>query len=423
MTTIDDPPANLPGPRDGPDDERESASNGHGTTSDPLRLREIIAYEASATADQEAASAQRDAARSQLKSTRIQVWSTALALIVALVAATQGTIGLIIASSATASQADSVERQNRETRLATAMEALGSDDPAARIGGFTLLQRNIEERLAVAETPENTVADREDAAVLYNSALDLVENYLKSPDKTGGDPTTVGQGVPRVPAEVSYVVGRLGSLVRLGPRVTAIRRGTHSPRPNIDLANAMLYKTTWNNVDFSDLPESSKFFPRIDLRGASLGGSGWAGVTLTGAFLQCAVVPRAGADTARPVFVSFRNADLTHADLRGADLSGADFTDANLESADLRGANIAGTILTNAGVVNARFDDTFGTPTGVPVGRPAHAPRDGPFSLGDGRPGNFGDVSRANCLASPIGTSSPSATPELPAAWPRPRPV
>jgi uncharacterized protein YjbI with pentapeptide repeats len=103
----------------------------------------------------------------------------------------------------------------------------------------------------------------------------------------------------------------------------------------IDLSRDELFGLSWVGVRFGWL---DAYMPKIDLRGANLAKSSFAGSDLVGAFLQC------------------------------ANLSGADLSGANLAYADLRGANVAGASFRNANLTHAMLTGVFGTAKGLPPG-------------------------------------------------------
>jgi uncharacterized protein YjbI with pentapeptide repeats len=385
----DEPPDAPPG---------DSTPESHGQT-DPYRPAEIAALQASAEADKLAASAQRTGVKWQAAVAIIQ----ALATIAAFVATWSAWQAVQTQTAGLREQQRSAEQTERDQRLGTAMSALTEgEDATAKIGGLTLLVRNIEERVAIAEAsppvPPNDPQEARawqrpinDAVALYSSSLDLLETYLRNPEVSRDAP--IGVGAPTLPPDVGYAVNRLQNLMSMAPRVVALgqRASVVWRAPTIDLSTAQLYGTQWRNVSWADFGNGRRLVGS-DLRTASFRRSNLAGVKLTGAQLQCADFASEGG-----VSVSLQGTQLDRADLRGADLHGADLSHANLRGADLRGANLDGALLDGAQTdQDTRLEDTYGN---TPEGDPGLGPHLGPGKVGDfstrGCAQN-GDYSRGN---------------------------
>jgi hypothetical protein len=103
---------------------------------------------------------------------------------------------------------EGMERQANEDRLSTAIEAIGGE----RVGGLALLRRHVGSQLPAAIDEEGSA---EDAALLYTTALDVLENYLRNPPD---DPTDGGLGYGR-PTCRSTTSTQLMSLRDGGPEV------------------------------------------------------------------------------------------------------------------------------------------------------------------------------------------------------------
>jgi hypothetical protein len=253
-----------------------------------------------------------------LKWRKSEVWSGwASVLVQGLVAlAALGAVLIAIRATDAAREAidatrDGIERQAHEDRLSTAVEAIGGDQPGERVGGLALLRRHVGSQLSAAIDEDGS---DEDAAHLYTTALDVLENYLRNPpdDPTGGG---LGYGTPDVPADSIYAANELQGMVSMRSEVLALDM---DPDTGVDLARVQLRGQPWEGIDFSWL--DGHYFAGIDLRGANLRGSSWGSSSLEGAFLQCADLDGA----------MFYGTNLSGADLSGANISGANFSGATV---------------------------------------------------------------------------------------------
>jgi Pentapeptide repeats (8 copies) len=286
------------------------------------------------------------------------VWAQGVVGACAVVATLLAAVVAYAAVRAVETTADGIERQAIEARLSTAIEAIGEDQPAERVAGFTLLRRHVTDRLSAA-IDGGGEEERREAYGVYNVALDVLENYLKNPPNrpidsgeaaAEAEPGGLGYGEPDVPPDNEYAANELRAMMNLKADVELL--GMEPNSPSVDLSNVQLDGKSWAGVDFAWLGGGHNF-PGIDLRGANLERSIWGttpdspplllrlwpGVTpapdvpkkgsnLAGAHLQCANLG----------YAKLIGTTLKGADLRGADLSGADFTDADLREIRLDGA-------------------------------------------------------------------------------------
>lgn len=254
-----------------------------------------------------------------------------------------------------------------EARYASAMQALGGDFAAQRVAGFTLLRRNVEDRLRTA----GDASSRADALSLYQDTLDVYENYLKYPpapgassvgpsspqNQPGGGPAERQFGSHARPQDQIYAAGSLRALLGADDQALVHRLDPHYG-VSMDLSFAPIYGQSWAAVDFSWL--ESKFLNSIDLRGSNLRGSKWGKAALVSARFQCANLGPSG--TGSPT-------DLEGADLRDAQLQGANLQDADLRGANLKGANLTGAYVQGMKMDGAQVDD--GTDFADVIGSPA----------------------------------------------------
>lgn len=257
----------------------------------------------------------------ELKWRKSEVWSGwASVLVQGLVAlAALGAVLIAIRATDAAREAvdatrDGIERQANEDRLSTAIQAIGADQPGERVGGLALLRRHVGSQLSAAIDEEGS---DEDAALLYTTALDVLENYLRNPPDNPTD-GGLGYGTPDVPVDNVYAANELEGMVSMRSKVEAL---DIDPDTGVDLANVQLRGQPWQGINFSWL--DGHYFAGIDLRGANLRSSIWGTSSLEKAFLQCA--------------------DLDGATFNGTDLSGADLRGANISEANLTGATVSET--------------------------------------------------------------------------------
>lgn len=260
---------------------------------------------------------------SQTRTARAQVNLTRITLAATLVAIFTATFTAVFSvnqskSSLTVAE-QSIEQQANESRLATAVMAIGGQTPAERVAGVELLWRHVDEQLtAAASTPVNSL-DREDAHGLYISALIILSDFISRSQPGANAPCALPRQV-----DVQYAADELQNLLDAKARFMMLQPG--SGPPAVDLSYAELCDQYWPRINFDGL--SGANLPGIDLRGSNLQESRWGDAFLGGAQLQCA---------------DLRYADLSHATLTGADLRGANVADASLPH-NLPASQLDGTV-------------------------------------------------------------------------------
>ncbi len=244
---------------------------------------------------------ERELRLSEVRSQKYSAWAQLLIGIAAVLAAVVAVIAASVAKTAVQATEVGIQRQTDESRLATAVTAIGGTTPAERVAGVELLRRLVEERLAAAAaTPANSW-DRWDAHGLYMTSTVILANYLRS---VSADPRCLSP----MPLDDQYAADELESLLYMKADVLALKVGSI---PAIDLSHDELCQQYWPGIRFDWL--ATAYLKDIDLRGSDLYGSLWGSADLVGAQLQCTNLN--GADLS--------DANLTAADLRGADLLGA----------------------------------------------------------------------------------------------------
>ena len=126
-----------------------------------------------------------------------------------------------------------------------------------------------------------------------------------------------------------------------------------SPRPDVQAAITVVGRRL-----------TARDLSPVNLVGADLTGADLAGADLTGAVLAHAVLARADLLAAKLVRADLCGADLGGARLTGANLDGADLTGADLTDADLADANLAGAELTGAELTGALWPVDGRVPAG-----------------------------------------------------------
>jgi hypothetical protein len=260
----------------------------------------------------------REEVTSQKRTSTTQVIITGVTVVATVVAIFTAAFAVIQSRNSLTVAEQGIERQGDESRLTTAVTAIGGQTPAERVAGVELLWREVDERLtAAASTPLNSW-DRQDARGLYMSALIILSDFIPRAQPGANTPCALPRQV-----DVQYAADELKQLLDAKAGFMALKPG--SPPPAVDLSYAELCDQSWPGVSFEGL--SAAWLPGIDLRGSNLQGSLWGTAFLGGAQLQCA---------------DLRNADLSHASLEGADLRGANLAGAllpgNLRTSQLIGA-------------------------------------------------------------------------------------
>jgi Pentapeptide repeats (8 copies) len=253
---------------------------------------------------------QKRTARAQVNLTRITLLATLAAIFTAgftaVFSVNQSNFSVKESRNSLTVAEQGIERQAGESRLATAVMAIGGQTPAERVAGVELLWRYVDEQLTAAlSTPVNS-GDRHDAHGLYLSAVIILSDFIPRTQPRVNAPCTLPRQL-----DVQYAADELQNLLNLKARFMMLQAGSEPPA--VDLSYAELCDQYWFKINFEGL--SGANFPGIDLRGSNLQWSRWGDAYLGGAQLQCA---------------DLRHADLSRATLIRADLRGANVADASL---------------------------------------------------------------------------------------------
>lgn len=256
----------------------------------------------------------------EIASQKRSSWAQVIATVLTATATLIATFAVLQSRNAVHVAEQGIQRQTDETRLTTAVTAIGGTTPAERAAGIELLRRHVDERLTAATGTALNSWDRQDARGLYTSALIILSDYLPREQPGAKAPCA-----PR-PLDEKYAADELQQLLAEKAQFMALKPGSNPPA--VDLSYAELCDQYWQGVSFDGIPKGKAWLLGIDLRGSNLRTSQWGTATLTGAKLQCA---------------DLQGADLSHATLTGADLRGANLAGAQLPStrgkAKLDGAN------------------------------------------------------------------------------------
>jgi len=246
-------------------------------------------------------------------------WAQLVVALTALVASLAAVSAVVEANRAVHVAQQGIQRQADETRLATAVTAIGEKEAAERVAGVTLLGRHVEERLVAAASTAPNSPDRSDAYGLYTSVLVILANYLR-----GVPLTTAKEHCPSpMPLDDQYAAKTLKQLLDMKAAVLALK--VDSSPPTVDLSSVELCSQHWVDIRFDWL--AAAYLLKINLTGSNLAGSHWGHAYLVGAQLECANL--SGADLSHTT--------MTAANLRGANLYRTQLPN-NIKSAQLVGA-------------------------------------------------------------------------------------
>jgi hypothetical protein len=162
----------------------------------------------------------RQEVKTQRFGTKVQAAGSAAALIAGLAAA----FAAVQAGKAVGIASEGIQRQADENRLSTSVAAIGGNLSPERVAGFTILRRHVETMMDRSLDDGANPRERRDALSLYESSLDIFENYLKNPapitrpraPSRGGN---AALGAPQSPAgvraDVVYAANELRALLDL----------------------------------------------------------------------------------------------------------------------------------------------------------------------------------------------------------------
>jgi uncharacterized protein YjbI with pentapeptide repeats len=240
-------------------------------------------------------------------------------------------------------QARIAEQGHFTERFSRAVEQLGHDKVAVRIGGLYALRRIAEDSV-----------ERDHLAV-----MDVIINFIRQPPYADAQRVaTERERKPRAYKTTTVAAlrhaagGRLPEpeLIDCPDVVAATEIILSRTEGQKAIEDARKYRLSLSRANLSYLR-----LPEIDLHVFALAGANLTGTELTVANFLEAKLERADLGGA-----NLRGADLRGANLRGANLAYTDLGDARLTGADLTGANLTGAqlnhaYLTGAGLWNANL--------------------------------------------------------------------
>lgn len=235
------------------------------------------------------------------------------------------------------------ERGHLTDRYAKAIEQLGDEQLAVRLGGIYAFKQYAED--SGRDGDQRTVVE-----VLSAFVRDKLDGFGGSDPGCGGVPeadvlaavSVLAQLPPRDGVVRTYVPGGMFHSVNIsGARLSGGNLSGASMR-TVGIRSADL---TGINLDGADFDNSA--LTRCDLTGASLRGTIFRTGQLSYSKLHAADLEGADLGSVTCEETEFNRANLRNADLRTANLNWADLTGANLsgtmfEGAELEGANFAG---------------------------------------------------------------------------------
>lgn len=242
-----------------------------------------------------------------------------------------GILGAVIAGHGQATRLEEL-RNSRDAdvteRYTKAIEQLGSERTAIRVGGIFALER-------IGHDSER------DRTTIVNVLTSSLYNQLSA---TAGKP---GKPVLMPPAEESALMVALMRLRKIGEtnKLASYLMG-NANLENADLRGAYLSEANMTGYPLFLANASEADLSKAVLRRAILFGTNFSRANLQDTVLSEADLQEAG----------FSGADLRCADLTGANLKEADFSGADLRCADLTGAELKGAIFKRAQLKDAKVD-------------------------------------------------------------------
>ncbi|HEY9876029.1 MAG TPA: pentapeptide repeat-containing protein [Candidatus Obscuribacterales bacterium] len=222
------------------------------------------------------------------------------------------------------------EKQVTE-RFSNAVELLGNDNLAVRLGGIYALERIAKD----SEKDYWTIMEVLTGFVRERSKLRR-EEQLSSP------PTDIEEQLSSPPTDIQAV------LTIINRRAKAYSQGE---KDRLELSGLDFSWMVLTGVSFKDINLKEANFHKANLGGANFGGADLSKADLTSANLNGADLNGADLSFAKLFTAALIKANLSGADLNGADLSQADLTEANLSGATLSFAN-----LTEADLTETKLD-------------------------------------------------------------------
>jgi uncharacterized protein YjbI with pentapeptide repeats len=223
-------------------------------------------------------------------------------------------------------------------RYTKAVEQLGSDKLAVRVGGIYALER-------IAYDSERD----------HSTVIEVLATFIRERSRRTAD-SQQGEQAPESGSASADIRAALTAIIRAVP---PDRRRTF-----IDLSGTRLPAAVLDSADLTGLNLRGASLAKADLRDAILNGARLDGADLSGADLTEASLASASLRDANLADASLIGADLKGASAYGAQLARANLTNgklrrAQLSDADLTGATLNGAELVNANLGGALLDGAF----------------------------------------------------------------
>lgn len=232
-----------------------------------------------------------------------------------------------------------VSREDQITdRYTRAIDQLGNDKLAVRLGGIYALERLAKD----SKKDQETVMEVLTAFIRENSSLTKSEknNLDESSDENSDKPTDKEE--EKIPEKTTPNTDVQAILTVIGRRKWEVAG-------RIDLSGVDLSRADLRGADLREADLSRATLYGVNLRGADLSMS-----TLSGAYLFGADLSKGSLTEATLMGATLSKADLTKADLSGTKLIIATLHGANLSRATLSGATLSGADMFEANLSGAK---------------------------------------------------------------------
>ncbi len=243
-------------------------------------------------------------------------------------------------------QADTAEQGHITERFSRAIEQLGHNRPAVRIGGLYALKRIAEDSV-----------ERDHLTI-----MDVLTSFIRQPPYANRQREAAERGRELRSHKIIARSGSAGGTAEPPPEpelidcpdiVAAIEIINGRSEDQKEVEDKRKYRLSLSRASLSYLR-----LPEVDLHIFDLAGANFTGTELTRAKLLDANLVGAKLLDANLVDANLLEADLSGADLSGADLTGAELTDANLRRANLSDSDLVDAKLTRAKLMSANLPRT-----------------------------------------------------------------
>lgn len=226
-------------------------------------------------------------------------------------------------------------------RFTKAVEQLGDEDIAVRLGGLYALERiakdSPKDQWTIMEIVSAYVRERSPKTKGAIIAEKTVQKERDELTKTKSDSDQIKIDIQ-------------AALTIIGRRIIE----QDPPGRHIDLKDAKLSGADLRRADLSGAILLEADLSGANLRGANLNKAYLLEANLSRAYLSGADLSGADLIVAKLIGADLRGAKLIGADLRGANLRGTDLSGTDLSGTDLSGANLSGVDLSGAILLNSQ---------------------------------------------------------------------